>query len=303
MKKIKSNLTMLISDLHLGHENCLYNTYWYTIDKMVKEIKMLNNRYDWNEIYLVVNGDLVSGTMIYRNQYLQNSLNKNEDVILFGSHILHLTINKLEEALGKKMKIFIITGTHEGAMKTLPHNFSIAIARRLGSYGHIVRYASNYLILNIANGLSKEEYNILGFHGWGSADYSSVTPSLVRELTRVHSQLSTEKGIIIQRFVVSHTHWLTIGHNVLGIKIDVTGGFQKWDRKISWRESGMLYYTYDEKEDFDVKGLSGLKKQLIEADSQRLHTNNMRYISDKLEEAIDHEIKIGLLKKKDFMER
>ena len=302
-EKQKINLTMVLSDCHFGHENCLYETYWYTIDKMISEIKMLKQRYDVKNAFLIINGDMVSGTLIYRNQFLENQLNKNEDIVIFGSYMMFKTIKKLSEALGLPVKSFIVAGNHEGSRRVLAHNFSLAISRRLNSYGAIVRYSSNYLILDIAHELSKDEYNVMAFHGWGNADYSSASPSVVRELTRVHSQLATEKNIIIQRFTVGHTHWLEPNRSVLGIRFDTTGGFQKWEQKVSWRESGMLYYVYRDDGEFDVRGVSGQKKQLEEMDDQGLHVSNIRYVSDVMEEAIEYEVDIGLLQPKDVIEK
>lgn len=293
--KTKSNLVIAISDAHFGHESCLYETYWHTIEKLCDEIETLENRYEWNKVFLCVVGDVVSGTQIYRNQYLESHVQKNEDVISFGSYLLHRTIKMIEETVGNTIQIFIVVGTHEGLMRAIPHNFAIGIARRLSAYNYSVRYASKYFILNLASGFDLEKYQILFYHGYGGADYSSASPSLIRELTTVHSQLSTQRGLIIQRFCVGHSHWLEIGRAVLGIRYDCLGGFMRWDKKISNRESGVLYYTYTEDGEFDVKGVSGLKFQIEESAQQGLHSLNMRYVAEQLHDAYEFEIECGIL--------
>ena len=311
-EKIKANLTLCMSDLHFGHESCLYNTFWYTLDKMISELKLIKEGYDFKNIFIILNGDMVSGTMIYRNQYLESQVQKNESIIMFGAYLLHLVIEKIESELEQHVKVFIVAGNHETGRSPLPHNFSIGLSRRLSTYNHNVRYTSYYLILNMANELFKfqeenyeiklKDYNILAFHGWGGADYSSASPSMIREMTRIHSQFSTNKGIIIQRFLVGHTHWIETGRTVLGIKFDVCGGFMRWSKKVSSRESGMLYYIYDETEDFQVKAISGLKQQLAEEEDQGLHIANLKYVAETMEDAIDFEIDLGLLQERDEWE-
>jgi len=108
--------------------------------------------------------------------------------------------------------------------------------------------------------------------------------------------MATYQRIIIDRFLVGHTHWLEIDRNVLGITVDVTGGFQLWEKTVSIRESGLVYYTIDEDGNFTVNKVSGLRKQIEEGKSQQLNTNNLRYVADLIDEGIQFEIDIGLLK-------
>ncbi len=146
------------------------------------------------------------------------------------------------------------------------------------------------------DGFDLPDYNVCAFHSWGNADYSSASPSVIREMTRAHSQFATYKNIIIQRFLCAHTHWLEIDRSVMGIRFDVTGGYQRWDKRISFRESGLLYYIYDENGIFEVKKVSGMKYQLNEQGGQDMHTKNMRFVADIMDDGIRYEIDIGLLK-------
>lgn len=261
----------------------------------MEEIEMLKHRYEFINPFLILNGDIVSGTMIYRNQYLESQIQKDESIIMFGAYMMHKTIQKLEKALEMPLKIYIIHGTHEGFGRASSQNFALAISRRLASYRNDVRYSSDYCLLNLAKGFDLPDYNIMAFHGWGGADYSSASPSVVREMAKIHSEWATYKNIVIQRFLCSHSHWLEIGRSVLGIRFDVTGGFMRWTRKISFNESGILYYLYDENGEFEVKAISGLKSQLVESENQDLHVKNLKYVSNILEEAIKNEIDLGIL--------
>ncbi len=302
-EKMKANLCICVSDTHWGHEDCLYETYWHTVDKLCNELEYLSATYDLQNVYLATVGDLVSGTQVFRNQYLQSHLQKNEDIISFASFILHKTLLKLEKAVKMPVKTFIVVGTHEGLMRAFAHNFAIGVARRLASYDdHIVRYASKYYILDLAKGIHENDYYVLFYHGYGHADYSSASPSLVREMTTVHSQLSAQKGIIIQRFCIGHSHWLEVGRSVLGIRFDCLGGFQRWEKKISNREAGVIYYLYKDDGDFDARGISGLKMQIEESDQQGLHSLNMIHVAEILQEAYKFEIDQGILRAKDLEE-
>ena len=293
--KKKINITIGLSDLHFGHENCLYKTLQFCVAGVIKKIEMIKEEHDLNDVFIILNGDVVSGTFVYRNQYLESQIQKNETILLGGAYLVYTIIKKIEQITEIPTKVFITIGNHEGWFKPHPENFSVGIARRLSSYGINCRYVSSYLILNIAHGLEKE-YNVCALHSWGGADYSAVSPSVIRELTRAHSQLATYKRIIIDRFLVGHTHWLEIDRNVLGITVDVTGGFQLWEKTVSIRESGLVYYTFDEDGNFSVNKVSGLKKQLEESRNQGLNTKNMRYVSDLIDEGINYELEIGLLK-------
>lgn len=298
-KKTTANLTIGISDLHLGHENFLCKTYWHTIDKLVNEISMLNSRYEWKNIFLITNGDVISGKFVYRNQHIQSHLQKDHDMIMYGSYILHLTVEKLERVLEKSIKIYIVIGNHEGKANQA-HNFSVSIAHRLKAYGHNTLYASRYLIKNIADGFNVPDFNICAYHSFGNADYSSQSPSAIREFTRWHSQLAMYKRVIIQRFLVSHTHLLEYGRDVLGIIFDSLGGFMLWEKRMSFRKSGLIYYIFDENEEFSVRGVSGVHKQIKEMENKYLNIDNMKYVSDKMREAIQFEIELGLLQSDDY---
>lgn len=294
----EANLCIGLSDLHFGSENCLYQTLDYTVGKMCKEIDMLNQRYNFNNVFICWVGDIVSGSHIYRNQFLESHMQKNEDIITFGAYMLHNIIRRLEDVLNIPTKNFIVVGTHEGLRKPLPHNYALGVARRLAQYGTEVKYGSKYYIVNIASGISKEPYNTLIYHGFGHSDYSSASPTLIRDLTGFHSQLATRKGIIVNRFLIGHSHHLEPNRTVIGIRFDCLGGFQKWPLKLSQHESGMLYYIYTEEDGCEVKALSGLKKQMEEEQDQGLHITNMRYVADMLLEAYDFELEKGILKKR-----
>jgi hypothetical protein len=299
-KKKIANLTICISDAHWGHESCLYETFWDSIDRICNDLKFLKRRYDWNTVKICCVGDMVSGTHVYRNQYLESHLNKNEDILTFAGYMLYKVIKRIEDATGMNVLCYVVTGTHEGLMRAFPHNFGLGLSRRLSAYGKRTRYASKYFVLDLAKGFSKPEYNVLFFHGFGGADYSSASPSLIRELTTTHSQFAVQFNKIIQRFCIGHSHWLEINRAVLGIRFDCLGGYMRWDKKISNRESGMLYYIYTEDGLFDVKGISSQAKQLEESSKQGLHALNMRYVADILLEAYQHELDLGILTEKKY---
>lgn len=296
----KATLTIGISDIHFGHENCFYETFWRVIEKLIKRIEKIKRDHDLQNVFIIFNGDIVSGTFVYRNQYLENQVQKDASIITGGAYLLHLVVEQIEKAVGCHVYVFMNRGNHEGWHSPHKENFTEQISSRLNQYGHDCRYSGNKMILNIAYGLDKmeEDYIICAFHSWGGADYSSASPSVIRELTRAHSQYAINKGFIIQRFMLGHTHWLEVDREVLGIKFDVLGGFQRWDKTISTRPSGIVYYILDEDGEFIVRKIEDRKTQWKEKDEQNLNRKNLAYVSQLINDSVEFEIKLGILKDK-----
>lgn len=174
-------------------------------------------------------------------------------------------------------------------------NYALAISRRLRAYGNETRYSSKYHILNIAKDVADKPYHMLLFHGFGGSRLSSASPALVDDMTTVHSQLASRRNIIIDRFVVAHSHWLECNRTVKGVTFDVLGGFQRWGRSMAQRESGLIYYLYDE-DGVHVHPISGLKEQINEEVDQGLHARNMEFVAKMLQAGYDLELEKGILR-------
>ena len=107
-----ATLTLVISDLHLGDGSHLPESYWSSIDNvkiLVDEIKKL---YNIKEINLVLNGDIVTGRDVYRNQYLRNIIQRGHWQVFLAEVVLRDTIKRLN--FGKLTSAYLVKGTHDG---------------------------------------------------------------------------------------------------------------------------------------------------------------------------------------------
>ena len=93
--KKKINIGIGISDIHFGHENCLYETYEKCIDDLIANIEELKEKNEIKNIIIILNGDIVSVTFVYRNQYLESQVQKNETILLGGAYLIHKTLKRL----------------------------------------------------------------------------------------------------------------------------------------------------------------------------------------------------------------
>jgi hypothetical protein len=266
------------------------------VNKLIENLEFEKEKYNIENVFIVLNGDIVSGRMIYRNQYIESHLQKNESIIMFGSYLIHKTIDKITKKLDKPPQVFIIAGNHEIGRRPQPQNFSVAISRRLNTYGHYTKYKGMRNILNIAKDLGVPEYNLCSFHGWGGSDYTSASYSMIRDMTAFQTQKAMYENIIIHRFLVSHTHWLEVGRSALGVEFDVLGGFQLWKQKNAIRPSGLIYYVYTE-DGIKANCIKGIRKQIEEIKSKRLNTNNMIFVAQTMQDAFDFECDKGLIRK------
>jgi len=69
-------LTLAVSDLHLGHESHLPETYWSCIYNLGRVLKFLKNKYNILKFDIACNGDLVSGREVYKYQVFQNLIQR-----------------------------------------------------------------------------------------------------------------------------------------------------------------------------------------------------------------------------------
>lgn len=111
-KKKDMTLTLSISDLHLAHENHLADTYWSTIENLERILKVLKSKFNIKNFNIVWNGDIVSGTNVYRMQQFQNLLQRGHWQVFLAERVLKKTIDKLG-SITPVNNNYLITGTHE----------------------------------------------------------------------------------------------------------------------------------------------------------------------------------------------
>lgn len=235
-RKMRVTITAAISDLHIGHEDFLPCTLFSTIDNLVKVIRQIKKYCSIVQFNFVLVGDIVSGARVYKDQYIDNIINKEHFQVSAAVQVIRGILNRLD-SIRKVDEVIHLKGTHEKE----GNNYTLLIAKLLGPR-HF--YHGRYHILNIAEPLGT--YNVCFFHGFGRSDYYAATLAEIREMQRFYMQKLTYHKIRIHEFCKGHSHWLWLG----GVDPancfywSVLGGFQRWKKTMSQRRPGMILYVY-----------------------------------------------------------
>lgn len=232
-----ATVTVVLSDLHLGDANHLSDTYWSTIANTVEVLKNISGLYKIKRLYMVLNGDIVSGRDVFRSQELRNLIQRGHWQVFLGEIILKDTIKKFKE-IKDIDEIVFVRGTHE----TLASNFILFIKRTMIEK---TKYLSHGGVFNIAGDIGV--YNILFTHGYGYSDVFPFSTGMMRDVFKTVNDYKNN-GIQIDRICTGHTHWLSSGLVVEDFYWDVTGGFQKWEYTLSQRPAGAIIYLFNNNE-------------------------------------------------------
>jgi len=276
LKKTKNpkkeiTLAVVISDLHLGDCNHLPNTYWSCISNLINIIKTLDSKFKLKDIKLVLNGDIVSGREVYRMQEIRNMLSRGHWQVFLAEIIIKETLEMLTN-LFTISSVYLVKGTHE----SLAENYILYLKRVLGKN---IKYLGHSGIVNIANPIGK--YNIFFTHGFGSNSFYPISNELLKDIWKANSQHKLA-GVPIERFCLAHSHWLTTNLELEGMLVDVTGGFQKWERSISQRPSGLILYLYYDGEVTAIPIRPDKKVETKELSEAGLEYKNLKYYGEKL---------------------
>jgi len=273
-EKLDCTLTLVLSDLHLGHSDFLPETYLSTVKTLIKVLDKLNRLFNIRCFRIVLNGDIVSGREVYPMQELSNLLPRGHWQVFVAEMILKELFEEIEKIV-KIDSVYLIKGTHESQAE----NYLLYLKRTLKENGYNVMYSSRSLVLNIADPIGK--YNVFFSHGRGRSDYYPVSLSMIRDLWKVMSQYKMSK-IPIERCCLAHTHWLSTNLELEGLTIDVTGGFQRWEKTHSQRPSGMILYFYTEGECCPIPIRPNRKVKAKEITDPALEYKNIKFYGEKL---------------------
>jgi len=265
-------LTLVISDLHLGHETHLPETYWSCINNLKRVLRFLRKNYDIARFNLVCNGDIVSGKDVYKYQIFENLVQRGHWQVFLAERVLKKTLESIKEEGIDVSSIYLIKGTHESQES----NFMLYLKKCLGSKA---KYSSKHLLLDIAEPIG--HYNVMFTHGYGGSSYYPVSYQLIRDLWKTISEYSRE-GLIVERIVTAHCHWLTPELELEGIKISETGGFQKWHGSIHQRPTGILLLLCSRHEGSVIPIRPGYEVVKAELSDPALEYKNMRYYAEIL---------------------
>jgi len=229
-------LTICISDLHLGHSGFLVETYFSTINKLLEYLNSIKKIANIRKLTIILNGDIISGNFVYKNQEFENVINKWNLQIEFCCRMLTKLFNEISK-IAKIDEIIFLNGNHEdNVIEAHTMHLCNAISEKYNS-----KYAGNVILYDIGEPLG--HYNVMFSHGRGYSEYTPVPPSVIRDFFKMINQYMKE-GISVERVCLGHTHWLTIGYEMDGVVFDVCGGFQKWGKTLAQRPSGFLMYVF-----------------------------------------------------------
>ncbi len=238
-KKKNITVTVVISDLHIGDSNFLYNTWKSTIGNLYVFLKYLKKEFKIKKFNIVFNGDIVSGREIFRSQELQNIIQRGHWQVFAAEIILKDFLEEVNNIL-EIDTCYFVKGTHEDIATNL-----MLLLKRM--FKDKAKYLSRGGIIPI--GIKNELYMFVT-HGFGSSDYYPVSLACIRDVTRSVSQYRS-KGYNVIRVVTSHSHWLT-PEMYYDVKWSVTGGFQKWEKKFSQRPSGIIVVICNDEDSIAV---------------------------------------------------
>ena len=267
-KKEPLSLCIVSSDWHLGDGNHLSKTFWSCVANLMEIIKFLGGAFDIRRVVFVLNGDVVSGNFVYRGQMFRNLVQRGHWQVALAAEVLTEVLEKVEEICGVDM-VHILHGTHE----MMGENYAVYLFQALS---RAALYHGKSAVVNIAEPIG--DYNVFFTHGKGSSDYSPVSPSMTRELWHRFAQAEVR----LERASIAHTHNLTSSLYKEGVLVDVNGGFQKYEPKLTKRQCGLLLYAYTlgEVSVTEVRPDSAVERG--ERGDEALEWKNYQYYADRL---------------------
>jgi len=270
-EKVPISLCLATSDWHLGDSNHLHRTFWSAMANLVEIIKFLSSSFIIERCVFVLNGDIVSGKFVFPGQMFRNLVQRGHWQVSLAEEVLVEVLEKIEAVCDVDL-IHILYGTHESSSGQ-GENYGIYLHQALN---RDALYHGKSAVINIAEPIG--DYNVFFTHGRGSSDYSPVSPSMTRELW--HRFAQTE--VPLERASVAHTHNLTSSLYKEGVLIDVNGGFQKYEPKLTKRQCGMLLYafTMGEVSVMEIRPDSMIERE--EPGDSVLEWKNYQYYADKL---------------------
>jgi hypothetical protein len=261
----KITVTVTLSDLHLGCTTFLPLTWYSTISGVLNFLRILKSQFKIVHTNLLFNGDVVAGKDVYDMQIFDNIVQRGHWMVQIAETLCKEVIEGITKTTGLAPTVYCIKGTHEQE----DENYTIYLSKLLGA-----KYLSRAGVVNIADPLGG--YNILFTHGTGYSEVTPVTAATIRETQAVITEYAL-KGIRIERINTAHTHWLAI----VG-KYSVSGGFQKYQPKLSQRPSGALIDVYIDGNDVPILIAPSPEVEEKEKASGILEFTNFLFYATKL---------------------
>ena len=227
--------TLNISDLHFHDKGHMLSCFNALTIKTLEPIRHFAPR----KFVGIVNGDIIPGRGIYRNQAMETILPKTDQQIGAGAFKFFEFDKSFEKLLGNTPREWIfLKGNHDYSMGE-PLTLKFVTALRMLDVN--ARYVGDVWIQNIAD---SGIHNVLFEHGYGASSYGPTSNKMVLE-TFVKIVDFQKRGIMIERVSHGHGHWQVVGIRRGTIYWDTTGGLQRNDRSSigsNTRPTGWILY-------------------------------------------------------------
>ena len=226
------------SDMHFNDVDCLHESFFSALDRAVERVRSLG----FGHILFIVDGDLVSGTGIFRGQAISNVVNAPHHQAIVGAWAL-LTISQRFQEAGIQADFIYIRGNHD-VSKESGGDLGWWVTTEAQKLGLEISYYPLEAVIFFAPGVS-----MLVVHGFGYSRFRPQSPAFqdhsIRRLQELNARRPPEEQV--QHILHGHQHWLDLGFSMgnHSITFHSLGGFQRYTRRIkAFRPiGGALFYV------------------------------------------------------------
>lgn len=215
--------TLNFSDLHYFDRGFLISATKSLEEKTIELVGHFSPR----KFIGVLNGDVIPGRGIYRNQQLESVLPKSQQQICAGA-FRFFEFDQMFEKFKMDREWIVTQGNHDYSQgeETAPP-FVWAI-RQLGVNA---KFVGTEWVQDVSDAGT---HNVLFEHGYGNSAYSPTSNKMVFETMRKiigYQNRGYAGDNRIHRVAHGHTHWMSIGmERAEGVEFDCTGGMHRNDR-------------------------------------------------------------------------
>ena len=233
-------LTLATSDYHFHDKGHLIKSMFNLQEKVVDLI----GQFKPDKFMGIVNGDIIPGRGIYRNQQLENVLPRGDQQVAAGIYKFWEFDQLIKKAYPDlPVEWIVLQGNHDYSMGDTTTKPFVWGVRMLGVNA---KFVGTEWVQDVSDaGI----YNILFEHGYGASDTTPTPPKMIKETIKKVMGYQQDRYIgnnRIHRFCHGHVHWLSVGiERVDGLFFDVTGGLHRNDRVnlgTNNRPSGWIAY-------------------------------------------------------------
>lgn len=216
--------TLNLSDLHIFDRGFMLNVMSNLEEKTIQAME----RFKPQRFIGVLNGDIIPGTGIYRNQQLENVLPRADQQVAAGAYRFLEFDRLIANNFDGPREWIVIEGNHDRSHgEPIIMKFVMAIRQ----FDVPARFAGTECVVNVADG---GFYNILFEHGYGNSAFGPTSNKMILETYRkvigyYGRGYYGEKRI--HRVAAGHTHYLCVAmERAEGLEFDTTGGLHRNDR-------------------------------------------------------------------------